>query len=326
MNRRALLGLAALGLLPAAGCSRPAPLGPDGTNQDLPSPAVSLPTPVTAGGGVVPILPGRVRLGAYLALKGLSLNSALTLRRRQLGRNPAILQRFYQWTDPLTASALPAGTTLMMAWGGTGYDAITSGKSDKLIAAAARDLAARTQPTLLRWAWDMNRDFYRWGGSSNAQKPAGYVASWQRIRRIFKDEGADRVSWVWSPNWNSHPDATWNTIADYYPGDSAVDWVGVSGYADTQAPADMFDEVYATYAGHKPIILTEVAVVDHGGRTKADWIIEFAAWVRTRPGIGAVVWFDTDTHPGSTEKWRIDSPATALAAYRSMAADPAFGG
>jgi hypothetical protein len=111
-----------------------------------------------------------------------------------------------------------------------------------------------------------------------------------------------------------------------YPGDAQMDWVGVSGYADTQTPGDMFDAVYNDYAGRKPIMLTEVAVVNHGGRTKADWIIEFAAWVKTRPGIGAVVWFDTDTHPGSTEKWRIDSPGSALAAYRAMADDPAFGG
>jgi hypothetical protein len=323
MNRRALLGLAALGLLPAAGCNRG---GSDGVDRTGPGPLASLPRPVTSGGGVVPIEPGRVRLGAYLALKGLSPNAALALRRRQLGRDPAILQRFYQWTDPLTAPALPVGTTLMTAWGGTAYSAITSGKSDRVIAAAARAVAARDRPTLMRWGWDMNRDFYSWGGSANGQKPAGYVAAWQRVRRIFAAEGATNVSWVWSPNWNSHPDAAWNTIADYYPGDDQVDWVGVSGYADNRSAATMFDPVYDAYGARKPIMLTEVSVVDRGGRTKADWINEFAAWVRMRPAIGAVVWFDTDTHPGSTEKWRIDSPATALAAYRAMAADPAFGG
>jgi Glycosyl hydrolase family 26 len=326
VNRRTLLGLAALGVLPAAGCGRRRPLGPNGADQDVDAPPPSLPAPVTAGGGVVPIKPGRVRLGAYLALQGLSPSAALALRRRQLGRDPSVLQRFYRWTDPLTAPALPARTTLMMAWGATGYSAITSGRSDKLIAAAARRVAARDEPTLLRWGWDMNRDFYRWGGSANGRNPAGYVASWRRVRRIFTDEGADNVSWVWSPNANSHPDAPWNTIADYYPGDAAVDWVGVSGYADRQTPEDMFDAMYDAYGGRKPIMLTEVAVADHGGRTKADWIIEFASWVKTRPAIGAVVWFDTDTHPGSAEKWRIDSPATALAAFRAMADDPAFGG
>jgi hypothetical protein len=327
MNRRTLLGLAALGLLPAsAGCGRTTPLGPDGVNQDLPTPAASLPRPVTRGGGPVPLEAGRVRLGAYLALKGLSPDAALALRRRQLGRNPAIVQRFYQWTDPLTAPALPAGTTLMMAWGGTTYAAITGGKSDKLIAAAARTVAARDRPTLMRWGWDMNRAFYPWGGASNGQRTAGYVAAWQRIRRIFAEEGATEVSWVWSPNVSSQPDAAWNAVAGYYPGDDQVDWVGLSGYADNLSPAGVFDELYDAYGGRKPIMLTEVGVVDHGGRTKADWIIEFAAWVKTRPAIGAVVWFDTDTHPGSGEKWRIDSPATALAAYRAMAADPAFGG
>ena len=105
-----------------------------------------------------------------------------------------------------------------------------------------------------------------------------------------------------------------------------VDWIGVSGYAENQTPGQMFDNFYDEYASRKPIMISEVAVVDHGGRTKADWIASFAAWVKTKPAVGAVVWFDTDTHPGSTEKWRIDSDKQALAAYKAMADDPVFAG
>jgi hypothetical protein len=331
LSRRRLLALAALATVPAAACSNNRDAGPDTGLSGPEESAEPSPTPVrpvTKGGGAVPIKPGKVRLGAYLALKDLSLSAALALRHRQLGRDESIVQRFYQWDDtlPRTLPVLPERSTLMIAWGGTRYADIIGGKSDRLIAAAGRQMARRNRPTLLRWGWDMNRDFYAWGGPSNGRTAAGYVKSWQRVHRIFADEGADRVSWVWSPNWNSHPDAAWNTIAHYYPGDAYVDWVGVSGYADTETPADMYDPVYQAYAGKKPIMLTEVGVMDHGGRTKADWIIGFAEWVKSRPGIGAVVWFDTDTHPGSTEKWRIDSNKQALAAYRAMADDPAFGG
>ncbi len=173
----------------------------------------------------------------------------------------------------------------------------------------------------------MNGDWYAWGGAATAKAPPGTSKSWQRMHRIFGEEGADNVSWVWSPNWNSRPDATWNQIQTYYPGDDYVDWVGVSGYAcSTQPPGQMFDNFYDEYGSRKPIMISEVGVVDHGGRTKADWIASFAAWVKTKPAVGAVVWFDTDTHPGSTEKWRIDSDKQALAAYKAMADDPVFAG
>jgi hypothetical protein len=42
--------------------------------------------------------------------------------------------------------------------------------------------------------------------------------------------------------------------------------------------------------------------------------------------VGAVTWFDTDTHPGYAEKWRIDTDAESLAAYKAMAASARFSG
>jgi beta-mannanase len=132
---------------------------------------------------------------------------------------------------------------------------------------------------------------------------------------------------VWSPNWNDSPKQPWNTKAEYYPGDEHVDWVGVSGYnLHREAPADLFDQIYADYAARKPLMLTELGAVDRGGRTKADWITLLAAWVEQHPAMGAVVWFDTDTHPGYDEKWRIDTDPESLAAFRAMARNPHFSG
>jgi hypothetical protein len=330
VSRRHLLALAGLTVLPAAACSNPQLDEPltDGLPTETPELPPAAPAAVTAGGGPVRFRSGHVLLGAYVALQGLTVREGLALRRGQLGRTEKIVHRFYSWTDPLprSLSAVPGGSTLLISWRGPRHTEITDGSSDDLIAAAARRLAAEGRPTLLRWGWDMNRDFYRWGGAANGKDPSGYVKAWQRLHRIFADEGADNVSWVWSPNWNSHPDQPWNQIPRYYPGDAHVDWVGVSGYAQEQTPGDMFDAFYADWSPRKPIMLSEVAVADRGGSTKADWITALRAWVKTRPAIGAVVWFDTDTHPGSTEKWRIDSDERALAAYRAMAGDPVFGG
>ena len=338
LSRRRLLAVAAAAAFPGACGRKPSPGSdvpstgpgpsvqpPSGTPDAGPS---RTPAPVTGGGGPVAFTPGAVRLGAYLDLRGKSLSESLTLRRRQLGRDAAVLHRFLRWDDDMPRSNPdPRDSTLMISWRGTAYDRITDGSADQRIAAAARRLAGHGDPVLLRWGWDMNRDFYAWGGADNDRDTDGYVGAWRHLHRIFGEEGADNVAWVWSPHRRSTPDEAWNAAARYYPGDRYVDWVGVSGFnIGGESPAGLFDTRYAEYAHRKPIIVTEVAAVDRGGRTKADWIDRFADWVRARPAVGAVVWFDTDTHPRSGEKWRIDSDKRALAAFRSMADDPAFGG
>lgn len=304
--------------------------GTKATNQASPSPAVTTVEPVQGGGGTVPKENGKTMLGAYVLLQGKTVSEGLKLRKQQLGRPERIIHQFYGWTETLPAS-LPYVTSasyLMISWAGILPTTITSGDADKRIKAAAKQMKARKRPTLLRWGWDMNnRDPGVWGAEAQADHdPDNYVAAYRRIHKIFADQGAGNVSWVWSPNVAGDPVDTWNDVTNYYPGDDYVDWIGVNGYADNQTPDELFGDFYATWATKKPIMITEVAVTDRGGSTKPDWITAFGQWVTAHPGVGAVVWFDTDDHPGSAEKWRIDSTTTALTAYQKMAAEAAFHG
>jgi len=338
LTRRRILGVAGLAAVPAltfAGlqvrdknpAARASPrAGADGSAAPTTSAA---PAVVTKGGGPVPFKVGKAMLGAYLDLDGKTQTQSLALRRQQLGREERILHTFYGWTDtlPRSTTGTAAKTIPMVSWRGAKYADILSGKHDALIARAARRLASGKKPAMLRWAWEMNGDWYVWGGVKNPEHSAGFVKCWQRLHRIFDDEGASNVSWVWSPNWGSASPETWNEIQDYYPGDKYVDWVGVSGYnLHRETPAKLFDDIYEMYSAKKPIMITEVGSVDRGGRTKADWITTFADWVDERPGVGAVTWFDTDTHPGYAEKWRIDTDPESLAAYKAMAKSARFSG
>lgn len=333
MTRRRVLGFAGLAAVPvvtfaALQTREKNPAAQAAPNAPGAAQAAKGPQVVTQGGGPVPFQPGKAMLGAYLALKDMSPTQSLALRRRQLGRDERILHVFYGWADtlPRSVTGLPAKAIPMISWRGTRYADILSGKSDALIARAARRLAATKQPTMLRWAWEMNGDWYPWSGVKNDEGSAGFVKCWQRLHRIFADEGARNVSWVWSPNWRSASPAS-NEIRDYYPGDKYVDWVGMSGYnLQRELPSRLFDGMYATYSAKKPIMITEVGAVDRGGRTKADWITAFADWVGQRPGVGAVTWFDTDTHPGYAEKWRIDTDHASLAAFKTMATSARFSG
>jgi hypothetical protein len=357
LPRRRLLALAALAL-PAA-CSTSASPAPRAaaapavplptttlpTTPSLATPSVSAaaaaPSPsakpepsvvrkaVAARGGPVPFHPGKAMFGSYLALSGRSLKQSLALRRRQLGRDQGIVHVFYPWDGyvPSSEPAVAASSTLMVSWHGAPYRRIIDGSSDRVIARVARKLAGMERPILLRWGWEMNGDWFPWDGSHNGDDPAAYVKAWRRLHRIFREQGAGNVAWVWSPNWNSSPGTSWNRFQRYYPGDEYVDWVGVSGYDFfSESPRTLFGAVTGAYGERKPIILSETAAIDHGAGSKAAWIRKLAGWVEDTPAVGAVVWFDTDIQDDSPHNFRPDTDDQALAAYRTMARGSRFGG
>ncbi|GAB1640971.1 glycosyl hydrolase [Krasilnikovia sp. MM14-A1259] len=336
LTRRGVLGLGALAAVPAvtlvvheAGSSKSKAAGPraPSASPSQPHSSPAAPPVVTKGGGPVPLVAGKVLLGSYLALSGMTMRQSLELRDRQLGRPQRLINLFYEWTDnlPNRLPDLPERAVPMISWRGTKYSAVNGGAADALIARAARRIAQYGRPVMLRYAWEMNGFWFPWGGAKNDDDPDGYIACWRRVHRIFRQAGARNVSWVWSPNWHSDPAEDWNTPQAYYPGDEYVDWVGISGYnLHRESPETLFDGIYQRYATRKPIAVTEVGSVDRGGSTKADWITLFAQWVQNRPAVGAVTWFDTDTHPGYNEKWRIDTDPQSLAAYRAMATSERF--
>jgi hypothetical protein len=298
---------------PAPGASA-GPTTPDGTGQKSPKPE-----PV----------PGKVMLGSYLDLKGQTEQQATALRHQQLGRDARIVHQYYDWNQPMPTSlgTLPPGSILLISWSGTFYAPILNGSQDKLIASAADALAALKQPVFLRWAWEMNGDWYDWGGAKNGNNPGQFIAAWRHIHDIFVAHKAVNVSWVWGPNAGSVPQQSWNDMSHYYPGDNYVDWVAVSGYfTGRETPASLFNSITSKYGDRKPVMIAETGALERGGSVKADWIRALDSWIKTHPAVGALVWFDTDNDHDNGKNWRIDSSPAALAAYRAMATDPHFSG
>jgi Glycosyl hydrolase family 26 len=329
--------LAVAVVLTLSGCSgKPTAAGSPGsrssagTGVPTPAPASAAPMGALTGDTGAPApTPGKTMLGTYLDLKGMSFPDALAKRNQQLGREPRIVQWYYEWTDTLPAKfpELPAGAIPMVTWRGTTYSSILNGSQDALIGKQADRLKAYGKPVFLRWAWEMNGSWYVWGGSRNGNDPAKFVQAWQHLHKIFLDHGATNVGWTWAPNWYSLPQAPWNTIDAYYPGDQYVDWVGISGYGDTGlTPDKIYNEFYNAYASRKPMMLAETGVIDRGGTTKPDWITALKNWTISHPDVGAVCWYDTNTSPGTTDDFRIDSSPGSLAAFKAMANDPYFSG
>jgi Glycosyl hydrolase family 26 len=256
-----------------------------------------------------------------------------------LGRKLAVVQHYYSWTNTFPSGLeqwdIAGGRIPLVSWHGASLSAIISGKYDSLIRARADGLRALGAPVFLRWCWEMNGDWSDCDGSHNnspgaTDGPAKYVAAWRHIHDMFAAEGASNVIWIWSPNNEDVPSASWNHYTNYYPGDAYVDWVGIDGYnwGDTRswsswsAFSALFAGVYSAYASRKPILVAETASAERGG-SKAKWISDAHAALESRfPSVAAFLWFDVNKE----NDWRFNSSTSALQAFRSLANDPYFGG
>jgi hypothetical protein len=314
------------------------PTSPPPTGTSLPpsSPAPSPSSPAPSAPTAGPLLPPKsgVVMGAFVNLPGQTQTTSMPYRERQWGITFGIASHYYDWADPfpgrLEAADEQAGRTPMVTWWGTDLTAINNGSQDALITAAAARVKAFGHPLFLRWAAEMNGDWYTWSGALTPGGPASFVRAWQRIHDIFAAAGVENASWVWAPNADSHPGGTSPTAANnwrnYYPGDAYVDWVGIDGYNRGSTPnqswesfASIFDPVYADYAGRKPIMIAETSSVDAGG-DKGAWIDGARSWIKTHPDVHALVWFDTTT----SCDWRADSSPSAWTAMTGLVHDPYF--
>jgi hypothetical protein len=325
VNRRAVL-LAALGIATTAATA-------EGRRELLRSGSDAT-TGSAAGSPATGGPDHHVITGSYIALRGMSSAQARQKRASQLGRVDRIVSIYYAWEDPLPKRypSVPDGSIPMLSWRGTRYASILDGSQDALIKAAAHSLIAYGKPVLMRFAWEMNGWWFNWGGSKNPSGADGFVRAWRHVHDIFTAAGATNVSWVWCPNWNDNPDRPDNAGRLFYPGDAYVDWIAVDGFSDSgETPEQLFGAFYRQYAGRKPLMIAETAVTrpdqgTPGPDAQADWIAGLSTWIKQRPDIRALVWFDTDltTETGGTTDWRIDANAAELAAYRRLVNDPYF--
>jgi endoglucanase len=278
-------------------------------------------------------------LGAFVSTSGTGWAADdVTGREAQLGRRFDIDHRFQNWTvafpTPADTWDVDHGRVPMITWqpDTASLDAIAAGSFDDLIRARAAGVAAFGHPMFLRFAHEMNADWYPWSGTQansrgTTDAPAKYVAAWRHVHDLFVAAGATNAVWVWSPNRLSVPNTAWNAAVNYYPGDGYLDWVGLDGYnrdpAHWRSFTTLFTPLYTEFANRKPIMIGETASVE--GLTaaeKATWITAARTAMKNRfPAVAAFVWFDTRK---SGFDWRVDSSPASLTAFRALAADPYF--
>jgi beta-mannanase len=207
--------------------------------------------------------------------------------------------------------------------------AIISGTYDAYIAHWASQIKAWGQPVWVRFAHEMNGNWYPWDEGVNGNTPGQYVAAWRHVHDIFARAGAANVIWVWSPNVVS---GLGSSLASVWPGDAYVDWIGLDGYnwgtlgkwgSTWQSFSQIFGPSLAQVESlsGRPIVIAETASTEVGG-DKAAWIQQFFASLAAQPRIGAFVWFNQVKETD----WRIESSPAAQAAFRAGVANPRYPG
>jgi len=273
-----------------------------------------------------------VQLGVYTARQGESsgLESAATLDAYigRTGHHPAILHDYRNITDPLLTDAEIANvkahaTTPMITWQlyRSGWEGptipladVARGVYDSYIDAACALALEQPFKILIRFAHEMNGDWYGWG-----KQPGEYVAAFRRVAGRLR--AAPNVRTVWCPNvdYGNYP------IRPYWPGANFVHWMALDGYnwgpgggpGKWQTLREVFEPSYRTLQGlsQRPIMLGEVASVEAGG-DKNTWIRGgfLRAIPNHLPRIKAAVWYDRPQE----RDWRVDSSPAALDAWRTV--------
>lgn len=212
----------------------------------------------------------------------------------------------YVQIDPSYArvSAIPTGA----------YDAYL-----KLYADSVRDFG---HPVVIGFGHEMNGNWYSWGYGET--RPSTFVAAWRHIVTVFRDEGADNVTWLWTVNAEERPGS--RPIRAWWPGTSYVTWVGIDGYYvprwDTfsRVFGSTISQVHAITTG-KPILLSETAVSPQLNNQFAG-IQDLFNHVQSHNILG-LVWFDVNQQANGPYKqdWQIGSNSQAQAAFRSGLAE-----
>jgi len=107
-----------------------------------------------------------------------------------------------------------------------GFASVTTAVAKRLGAKMAA-INQRGITVHLRYAWEMNGDWYAWG-----QQPAAFIKSWKLVTNAVRAAGATKTFMLWSPNSPYSTDgAVKGGLTPYWPGASYVDLVGMSFYS-----------------------------------------------------------------------------------------------
>ena len=258
---------------------------------------------------------------------------------RRIGRPLAVCFDYSPYGAPFPADWVrrqaARGRAVQIAWEPRDIDAV---RDDEYLNRWAKDAAGSGAPIFLRFGGEMNGNWTPWG-----RDPAAYKRAFRLVHAVVNRYGSN-VALVWSPG--AVP--TYN-LDRYYPGDDAVDWVGISLYlvrfyddnlsrpAYNDGPASLIAPFYAKYAARKPLCLSECGVSRRSraeGQGADDYasarIFDLTDAIKIRfPRLKMFCWFtrnnlQTARAGRQLNDYSLPGGTPALAAFRAAVSDPYF--
>jgi len=231
---------------------------------------------------------------------------------------------------------------------------ILEGGFDEELRAWARGARQFGGPLLVEFGTEINGRWFPWNGWWNGRGrtrgygdpalpdgPERFRDAYRHVVRTMRAEGADNILWVFHANHADHPQASWNRLEGYYPGDEYIDCIGVSVYGALTPLEEEWpdfrrclDAVYprlAALSPDRPILLLEF------GAARNNPLGDQAAWaeaaladlVRGRwPRLTGFAWWNeawpNDEQPAHDTSLRLqDNPALASVFRRWVGGEPA---
>jgi hypothetical protein len=241
---------------------------------------------------------------------------------RLTGRQPNLVGYYSGWGEPFktsfaeTVSGHGAVTMVQMDPTLVPVQKIATGGYDRYLRTFANSVRAFGHPVVIGFGHEMNANWYSWG---YGQVPAStFVAAWRHIVTLFRSQGADNVTWLWTIQAD---EPGTGPVASWWPGAQYVTWVGIDGYyyRSYETFASIFGKTIAQVRAFtdRPLLLSETAAGPQAGQ--AAKIPDLFAGMHQYDALG-LVWFDIAQDDGIYHQdWHIEDNPAAEAAFRRAA-------
>ncbi len=252
--------------------------------------------------------------------------AAITSFTQAAGKQPNLVEYYSGWVEPFDLSFAQMihnhGIIPFVQIDPTDASIaeIAAGAYDDYLSTYADSVRSFGHAVVIGFGHEMNAPWYSWG---YGRVPAAtFVAAWRHIVALFRAQGADNVTWLWTIQADQ---AGTGTIASWWPGAQYVTWVGIDGYY--VRASDTFASVFGPTIGQvrtftsKPVLLSETAVGPAGNPVVN--IQNLFKGMLAYKTLG-LVWFDKNQQGErgiDHQDWRIEDNPLAQASFQLGASD-----
>ena len=199
-------------------------------------------------------------------------------------------------------------------------------------------------PLIMEFGPEVNGDWFPWNGTWNGGKktdsygdkaepdgPERFKDVLKMIIQLSREAGANNITWVFHVDSAKSPEADWNDIKHYYPGDEFIDWIGISVFG-AQLPTHewhLFQNKLKRFVpdlenlkSARPWLIAEMAVIEstNDPDKKAVWLRQALRFIEAGifPKVKGITYWNS---PGwlANEKanFKVDSSEQALESFKS---------